>query len=68
MSENDYVKVLKEIRAKLVRGRRGAALNYSDDDNIDAEFMWYQRHIDALDRAIADEERLARASGANLSH
>ena len=49
----DGVEVLKAIRERLVDARRQAALDF-ENDTTEAAYVFYQRHIDAADRAIAD--------------
>jgi hypothetical protein len=57
MPDSEHMEVLKAIREKLVNARRQAALDF-ENDATEAAYVFYQRHIDAADRAIADEEKL----------
>jgi len=57
MPDSEHMEVLKAIREKLVNARRQAALDF-ENDTTEAAYVFYQRHIDAADRAIADEEKL----------
>ena len=58
MPDSEHMEVLKAIREKLVNARRQAALDFEENDATEAAYVFYQRHIDAADRAIADEEKL----------
>ena len=58
MPDSEHMEVLKAIREKLVNARRQAALDFEENDTTEAAYVFYQRHIDAADRAIADEEEL----------
>ena len=51
----DGVEVLKAIRERLVDARRQAALDF-ENDTTEAAYVFYQRHIDAAQRAL---ERVA---------
>ena len=53
MPDSEHMEVLKAIRERLVDARRQAALDF-ENDTTEAAYVFYQRHIDAADRAIAD--------------
>jgi hypothetical protein len=63
---DEYVENLKAFREKLIDARRSmvkslAKATHVPMKNVDA-FANVQRHIEAVDRAIEDEQKLAPSS------
>jgi hypothetical protein len=66
MRENEHVKQLSAARGRLIADRRSAAIAIADEsrrglngDSCDALIL-IQTTLEAIDRALADEEKLAR--------
>ncbi|MDB5657525.1 MAG: hypothetical protein JWS10_140 [Cypionkella sp.] len=54
----DSTEILLAIRVQMLEARRKAAASFQWIGAVEPEFAFYQRQIEILDRAIADEERL----------
>ncbi|MGA9008803.1 MAG: hypothetical protein WB495_18455 [Xanthobacteraceae bacterium] len=66
MAENEHVKQLSAARVRLIANRRSTAAEIADEsrrglngDTCDALIL-IQTTIEAIDRALADEAKLAR--------
>jgi hypothetical protein len=66
MPENEHVKQLSAARVRLIADRRSAAIAIADEsrrglngDSCDALIL-IQTTVEAIDRALADEAKLAR--------
>jgi hypothetical protein len=66
MRENEHVKQLSAARIRLIADRRHAAKEIADEnrrglnDNSCDALILIQTTIEAIDRAVADEAKLAR--------
>ena len=70
VQENEYTKKLRAARDREVMHRRevaGALAENYDRVQTETTFMTIQNTIDAIDRAIADEERLAKVTAAGVA-
>ena len=65
MAEAQHVNFLLEIRAALVEQRRNIVIDGRGDSVLDGldDLVKTQGKIDAVDRAVADEGRLAGSKG-----
>lgn len=58
MEDTDHISPLKAIRDTIVQKRREASTTYAARDVHEPMVVFYQRQIDAIDRAIADEQEM----------